>query len=189
MNRKSFICVFAILFIAMGSANLFPNGGFSVSIMGNYFKPADGGFKNFYGENHYYPEFRLNLKLFNGLYLWSSYGFLSAEGTTIPQLNEKTGWKQSFLSFGGGYKAALSGRLSSFFRLGGLYTKYKEEALETTIDDSAFGFVVSASLIFDITGTFFTKLELGYLSVSDTIDNASIKLGGFKGGIGIGIKF
>jgi hypothetical protein len=189
MNRKSFICIGAIIFIALGSVNLFPIGGFSVSIMGNYFKPADENFKSFYGENHYYPEFKLNLKLFNGLYLWSSFGYLSAEGTTIPQLNEKTEWKQAFLSFGGGYKAALSGKISSLFRLGGLYTKYKEEALETIIEDSAFGFVVSASLIYDISGTFYTELEVGYLSVSDTIDNVSIKLGGFKGGIGIGIKF
>jgi hypothetical protein len=189
MNRKSFICVSAIILIALVSINLFPIGEFSVSIMGNYFKPADGNFKTIYEENHYYPELKLNLKIFAGFYLWSSYGILSAEGTTILQLNEKAEWKQTFLSFGGGYKAKLSGKISSLFRLGGLYTKYKEEALQTIIEDSAFGFVVSAGLIYDISGTFYTELEIGYLSVSDTIDNVSIKPGGFKGGIGIGIKF
>ena len=189
MKRKLFL----VLIILSLSITGFTNQRFSISVMGNYLSSADEGFKNFYGKSHFYPEVKLGIKIFKGFYLWGGFGFLTARGETEPLLLEETKWNQKFFSFGGGYKAKLSGSMAANLRLGALFTKYKEEALELQLKDSASGFIVCGGLIFHIGSIFFTELEIVYLSVSDKIiyDDIvnSIDLGGFKTGIGIGVRF
>ena len=189
MKRNLFL-VFIILSLSITG---FTNHRFSISVMGNYLSSADEGFEEFYGKSQFYPEVKLGVKIFKGFYLWGGFGFLSARGETEPMLQEETKWTQKFVSFGGGYKAKLSRAIAANLRLGLVFTKYKEEALELELDESASGFIVSGGLIFHLGSIFFTELEIGYLSVSDEIiyDDIvnTIDLGGFKAGIGIGIRF
>jgi hypothetical protein len=188
MKRKLFL-VFIILSLSITG---FTRDRFSISVMGNYLSSADQGFEDFYGKSHFYPGVKLGVKIFKGFYLWGGFGVLTATGETEPLLQEESKWTQKFFSFGGGYKAKLSGTIAANLRLGALFTKYKEEALELELKDSASGFIVSGGLIFHIGSIFYTELEIGYLSVSDEIDDDiidSIDLGGFKAGIGIGVRF
>lgn len=189
MKRKLFL-VFIIFSLSITG---FTNPRFSISVMGNYLSSADEGFQDFYGKSHFYPEVKLGIKIFKGFYLWGGFGSFTATGETEPLLQEETKWTQRFISYGGGYKAKLSSAIAANLRLGILLTKYKEEALELVVDKSDSGFIVSGGLIFHIGTIFFTELEIGYLSVSDEIiyDDIvnSIDLGGFKAGIGIGVRF
>jgi hypothetical protein len=189
MKRKLFL-VFIIFSLSITG---FTNDRFSISVMGNYLSSADEGFQDFYGKSSFYPEVKLGIKIFKGFYLWGGFASLSARGETEPMLQEETKWTQKFFSFGGGYKAKLISAIAANLRLGILFTKYKEEALEMELDDSASGFFASAGLVFHIGSIFFIELEIGYLSVSDEIiyDDIvnSIDLGGFKAGIGIGVRF
>jgi hypothetical protein len=130
---------------------------FMASVGGNMLFPADGGYKDVYGDSLFYPEFKLAYKVVKDFYLWVGYGLLSTSGETVE--------------------------------LGAFYASYKEEAMQEEVSDSAVGFRVDGSLIYRIGKSLFAGLSLGYLAASDDIEGVSIKLGGFKGGLLLGLKF
>lgn len=181
--------ILLILIISLPVTILFSAGRISIAPMGNYFAPANADFKAIYGDHHFLPEVELHLKIVKGFYLWTSYSYLKAEGTTITMFNEPTEWRQSFLSAGGGYEFKLSPGLYSYLQTGIVHTRYEEESMGDVFKDTASGLFFGGGLIYDLGRNIYSKLEIAYLSISDTITAATVKLGGFKAGMGIGLKF
>ena len=184
MKKIAILCLI-VGFSIMG----FAGERFSISVQGNAFVPKDAEFKDFYGSGHLFPEVKVGITVFKGFYLWGGYGYYKASGESTPEFREETKWNQSFLFYGGGYKADLTGSLAANVRLGGVSTTYKEQALDIEIKRTTTGFYAGGSLLYSIVRYVFAELEVGYISVSDDIDNRSINLGGLKAGIGIGIRF
>ena len=182
---KRITIIFLITFLT--SVSVFSKESVWVSVTGNYLMSSDSGFKDIYGNGHIYPEIKAGIKIFKSFYFWAGYGFLSASGQTLEYMEEEASTTQQFLSAGVGYK--IPGKLGIKVETGLFNVHWKEEAMDEENSGSAIGFRFDSSILFGIGKSFFFEITAGYLHASDSVDDISIKLGGFKGGIGIGIKF
>ena len=161
---------------------------FMVQINGNFLFPADGNYKDVYGSNVFFPGIRAGYCISNSIYLWLGYDYLSKSGTT-PVLEEEAKSTQHFIGLGAGYRGDFSEKIGYRVQAGVVYFSYKEEALGETVSDSAIGFELEGDLVFHFNERFFILLLLGYGYGSDDVEEVSIKLGGFKSGIGLGFMF
>jgi len=190
MKKKSvvvFITVF-LLFLLLPAVNGFAGDRFRLSVRANYLAPADTNFKDIYGSGVLFPGLKAEFTFSKSLYAWADAGFFSISGTT-PVLEWDAKSNQTFLSGGVGYIYNAPGKLSVKCELGLLYAGYKEESLDDVLNDSSIGFKIGGGLVYDLGKSFFGEFFVGYLTASDTIDDISIKLGGFHTGIGVGVKF
>jgi opacity protein-like surface antigen len=184
----------AVVFLALtalltGAAGAQDEGSkFSLVASGNILFPSDSGYRDTYGSARFYPEIRLAYALGKGFFLYAGYGLLSASGTT-PGLAADASSTQHILSLGGGIGGPLSGKLSYKLGLGLFLDAYKETALDMEITGSGIGFRADAGLCYGLTPNLSAQVGLGYLAGSDTVDDQSIKLGGFRLGAGLGYKF
>ena len=187
--KKGVIVSFLVLLLM---APVYGAGKYTVSLTANFLSPADGDYKDVYGSGVFFPELKLGYKISGNFSLWGGLGLLSAEGST-PVLDEDSKSNQNFISFGAGYNKNLKEKLDFKFELGLAYVNYREEALGEKISDSAFGFKLDAGLLYTISNSFFAVVELSYLCARDTLtfegEEVKIKLGGLKGGIGVGVRF
>ena len=182
--KKMVILCMIMLFLGV---SVFSQRSTLLSATGKFLFPSDKNYKDIYGNNVLYPEFKAEFSVYGNLYAWGGYGFLSATGET-PILKEETKSTQHFISFGLAYINIVPKSLGFKIGAGGIYVKYKEEALGEVLKDSAFGFCVEGGLFYFIGDTFFIQAVVGYISASDKPTDEKIKLGGFNAGIGVGIS-
>lgn len=161
---------------------------FTITLSGNYLVPSDENYKEIYSEGKFFPEVKAGFKVFKDIYIWTGYGYLTAKGTTVSTLALDAESSQHFLSFGAGYIKNISKPVGIKIELGGFSVKYEEDSMDTNVSGSVLGFRIEGGLVFNISKTIFTELTLGYLNASDTVEESTIKFGGFKTGIGLGIK-
>lgn len=170
---------------------IFPKQPASVSLMGNFLLTPDQGIKGTYGNGIIYPEIRYNSSslFYNEFYLWAGMGFISLNSDTS---NASGGDRltQLHYSLGCGYMRELYSNWYINLRIGALGIIFKDEALNMEEEKAALGFTGSAALVFDWSKKLYSELEAGYSIVSSKTDNEiSIKPGGLKIAIGMGIKF
>jgi hypothetical protein len=171
----------------------------SISLYGYSMPPSDSVYKDLYG-SAFYPEFRVETGPFiykKKVSLWGSLGYLASSGE-VPGLDEGIKSSQFFIALGGGYKRGLSflmKPLAANVKLGLVYFNFKEDVVDMVVSDSALGFIGSLGLTYDIDKRFFVGFEFGFLSGSGTIapvdessQQVSVKLGGIKFGVGVGMK-
>lgn len=162
-------------------------GRLMVTGYANYLRPSDEGFRDIYGSRISFLEFKAGFMLFRGVYLWGGYGYFSEEGRT-PVLGQDAESKQHLYSGGLGYMRRLFPRINWKIEAGVLKVDYEEQSMGVVLSDSAVGFRVDTGLFFRFGHLFIAEITVGYLSASDTIGDVSIKLGGFKTGVGLGIR-
>jgi hypothetical protein len=161
---------------------------FSATIYGSLLIPGDSGYKDVYGKSLFLPELKAGYALFDNFFVWAGYGFLYKKGET-PVLKLEAKSSQHFVSLGAGYCGVLSDKLGFEADLGLLMVSYREEAMGTSASGTAFGFRADAGLTYALFGPVFAVAELGYLYSSDKIEGETVKPGGFKAGLGLGVKF
>ncbi len=194
MKRTLWVLLLMVFFLSLFKVNGFTeNPGdqgkrLMIGITGNYLVPADANFKKIYSNGVFYPELQARYKILRGFYLWAGYGFVSVTGET-PVLKMEAKSTQHFLSAGIGYKFHLSSRFDYVSEMGVFNASYKEETLGEKLSDSAIGFRIKNGLLYRLNRTFYVEVSLGYLTASDVVDDISIKLGGFRTGIGLGAAF
>jgi hypothetical protein len=154
----------------------------------NMLLPADSDYCDIYGSSIMLPEFTANVKITGDWFAWAGYGFLDADGTT-PVFSGEAKSTQDFIFLGAAYRLAIKGDFNALLKVGIGSISYKEEALDTTIKDSALGFYVDCGLFYDITEYFSVFASAGYMVGSDTVNDEDISLGGFKVGGGLAIHF
>ncbi|MCP5102922.1 MAG: hypothetical protein GY950_06075 [bacterium] len=177
-----------VVILSLFCVSSFAGTRFAVLVRGNYLAPSDDGFKEIYGNSVMYPEFKAEFRLTAGIYVWGGVGFFSKTGTT-PVLMREAKSKQTILTGGLGYMAPLAPKLKYKLEAGVLRVGYEEESLGVTWSDSAIGIKLEGGLSFNVTRSLFVQAALGYLSASDTVDDVSIKLGGFNTSFGVGVAF
>lgn len=173
----------------------------SLTLYGNVLSASDSSYKDVYGGGTFYPELRVESQPFiykNKISLWGGLGYLSASGT-IPGFDEQANASQVYVAAGCGYThklAFLLPRLSANAKLGLVYFNYREEAMDTEVSDSSIGITATFGVTYDIDKKFFAALDIGFLTGSGTIaatdelsEDISVKLGGFKFGLGVGYRF
>ena len=159
-----------------------------ISVSGNYRLPSGTVFKNVYGKFVFNPEIKAGYKMYRDVYIWSGFGFSSKNGELI-EINEPAKWEETFLFMGLGYYKNLSIVLGYRVDVGLCRVRYKEEVFGDRYTGTAWGERVDVAGILKLSDRLFTEISVGYLFASDTIENISIKLGGLKTGIGIGLRF
>ncbi|MCP4150274.1 MAG: porin family protein [bacterium] len=162
-----------------------------VEASGRLLMPSDSRFKDTYGSSHFYPEVKAGVEIFKSVYIWAGYGFLSKSAQLIiyDVITEDISAKQNFLLFGLGYKARISEKMDFTLEAGGASIGFEETAMDTTISETTFGFVVDGGLNINFGKSFYIKVSAKYISGSKTIGDYSTKLGGLSSGVGVGIRF
>ncbi len=159
-----------------------------VNVNVGYLMSVDEDFKTVYGTGSIFPQVKVGFRLARNFYIWGGYGTVSANGT-VPEVNSDAKTSQNFLSVGLKYSGNLSGKLGYKLEAGAVNISYREEALELEIKDSANGFAVELGLLFNMKKRLYTELSAGFISATDVVLNKKIKLGGFKTGLGVGVRF
>ncbi len=161
---------------------------FQASLAANALFPADSAYKEIYGSTVFLPELKLAYSLSKCLYAWAGYGRVSVTGET-PVLKEPAESRQGFWAAGAGYRHPLSAGWSLFGELGLASIAYREESLGKTVSGSTLGVVVNAGVRRDLGARFFLLAQAGYVYGKKTIEDAPVKMGGVKAGIGAGVRF
>ena len=187
MKKSITLTVFGIVFISLFSLaqardNLILTGSVNMLL------PADSDYTSIYGDSIILPEFTAYIKVTGDWFAWAGYGLLDAEGTT-PVFGGDAKSSQDFIFAGAAYRLNISDDLKTFIRLGIGSISYEEDALDTIIEDSAFGFYADCAFFYNITEYFSVFASAGYISGSDTVSDEDITLGGFKAGGGLAVNF
>lgn len=153
----------------------------------NYLIPADNNFKDVYGPGKLFPRLKAGFLLGKNIYLWGAYGQFPATGE-IPGTQLEAKSKQQFISLGPGFKGTLSGKWAFRLDAGVIITHLREEALEMEFSQSVSGFEVNGGFIFNPGNTFFIEISFGYSYASEFAYDREFKVGGFRSGIGLGVK-
>jgi len=161
---------------------------FLAELTGSYMVPNDSAFKDVYGKGGFVPEIRLQYDLSSSFYIWGGVGLFSKKGLT-PQLQNDAKSRQIYLSLGGGYIAKLSDKMNLRVGPGLFLVSYKEEVADSELSGSRLGLRADADLLFQLSDKFLAGITIGYATASDTVEDVSFKMGGFKIGAGIGIRF
>ena len=184
MRKIMFVALMILVLCVWG----FSKEKFMVSVIGNYFNPSDSGYKDVYGSSVLFPGLKAGYKLYKGFYIWGGYEFFSKKGTTT-ELKQEAKSTQHFISFGIGYDGKISEKLRYKAELGMLNASYKEEAMDEEVTGNSIGFGVETGILYRIWSGFFIKISAGYFNASDKVEDVEIKLGGFKAGIGVEVRF
>ncbi len=172
-----------ILFSTARSGNTF-----GISVIGNYMVPSDADYKTIYGEGMIYPELKIEFNVFKGFSLWLGYGYLTADGI-IPILEDEAKSNQHHLSVGAGYTLKFFNFMGLKIQLASFNVYYSEKSVDIEETGMAFGYRADLGLMFYMGNHFFMGLSGGYMNASKTLYGRSVKFGGFKGGLEIGIAF
>lgn len=160
-----------------------------LSLSANALFSSDSGYKDVYGSTIIYPEIEAGYKTYKDMFIFGGFGFFSKEGKTTGELQINTKSTQNILSFGVGYDFNLNEKIDILIRAGIARIGYKEEAMEQEVKGNKIGILLGSDLVYKFGKRFFTKATIGYMSAKDTIEGVDIKLGGFKVGIGVGLRF
>jgi hypothetical protein len=160
----------------------------SLSIGLSYLGKEDGGFKDVYGSGGTVPGARAEARLWESLSLYAGYGYFTKKGTT-PVFKEEAEATQHLLSVGVNWEGKLVARVIWGIYAGLLYVRYEEEALGEVIKDDATGFEGGISLRYDFLKRFFLFSFLSYLRADDEVERVKIKLGGWRAGANLGVRF
>jgi hypothetical protein len=182
--------VIFLLFAAVLTFSLRPEPGerFFLGIWAGYFSQSDSDFREVYGSGGLCPELKAGIKVYKNLYLWCGYGYFSIKGETLV-FEEETTFTQHFLSLGPGFRVKLTPAMSFVGEIGIYQVRYKEEALGEELSGTAQGFRLNLGMMLSISRNFFANISVSNLWASEKIEGVSFKLGGFKPGIGIGVRF
>jgi hypothetical protein len=175
------ICIVLVASLAVEAGSII-----GLSVSGNYLVPSDQDYKDIYGNGMVYPELKMEFNLFKGLSVWLGYGFLTADGV-LPVVEYDADSSQHHLSLGAGYTLKFLKYLGFRVQLGSFNVYYIEKASDLKETGMAFGYRADLSLMFFAGKKFFVGLTGGYLNANKSIHDRTVKFGGLKGGLEIGL--
>jgi hypothetical protein len=187
MKKKTILLLFVLGLVGI----IFPKQPPSISVQGNFLLTSDQGIKDTYGNGIIYPEIRYNSGSlgYDEFYIWAGMGYISlkSDNSNAAAMDQLT---QYHFSLGCGYMKQLSTYWGINLRIGGIGVMFKDEVLNMDKTKLALGAIAAAALVFDWSNRFYNELEVGYSFITGKTDEGtSVKPGGLKVAIGIGIKF
>ncbi|MCK4765250.1 MAG: hypothetical protein KAW12_23825 [Candidatus Aminicenantes bacterium] len=182
-----------------------------ITVHGNYFVAADDDFAQEYGGKKYFPEGKIALKLSGNFYLWGSYGFFST-GNTWDKWSHKNIENADIAASDTVDKTIISGGLGYYMgyiernelaikiEIGACKIANDRETADTGINSgsvisheentvSGFGARGNFGVTYGIFNNIFAEISFGYLLALDKVDDQTIRLGGFRASLGLGLRF
>jgi hypothetical protein len=179
--------LFTLLMIVFASIGL-PAEKFVAELSGSFQLPNDAAFKETYGKGGFVPELRLQYEVAPSFYVWGGAGMFLKKGLT-PQVQMEAKSSQIYLSIGGGYIAKLSEKIDLRVGPGLCLVSYKEEISDSEQSGTRLGLRVDADLLYALGEKFLAGITAGYATASATADSVSFKMGGFRIGAAVAIRF
>jgi hypothetical protein len=162
---------------------------FFISAAGNYMMPSEKKISDVYGIGLMGIEIKTGYKFSRSFYIWGGYGISSQRGSSLV-FKEPAKWNQRLLSLGLGYNKNVSIAFDLKAEVGIFYVSYREEAFGEKVSGNALGRLrINGTGIYKITDHLSTEIALAYLWAPDTKNGINLELGGFKTGIGLGVRF
>lgn len=207
MNKKMLIFVLIIfLFSIIVSAQ-----SIMITVEGNYYSPGDSGFKKIYGKSKYFPEGKIALRLFGNVYIWGSCGFFSTsynwpewsnKGVIESDIEGENVFDKLIISGGVGYYLGFI-RPNDFaikLEVGACSITNSIDATKTMRDsgeivsfsereESGIGLRGNLGVSYGLLKNIFAEASVGYLYVTDKVDDKRINLGGLRLSLGLGVAF
>lgn len=160
---------------------------FFLSVNSNLIMSADSNFRTLYSGAVTAPEFKAGYSLTRNLYLWGGLQYFSVDGKdnlfSIP-----TESSQTTLSLGAGTVFKLGRKFEMLIQGGLSAIKFKESVPGTEVSENLTGVRGDMIIRYLISGTIFTETGAGYMYASKDKEQQSIKAGGLKLFLGVGIK-
>jgi len=165
-----------------------PGARFFAKVQLDYMGANDAGYRDVYGSGYLFPRVKAGFRLARNVYLFSGFGVVSSKGT-IPGAQEDASSSQRFLSFGLSYTGTISKRVGYMFEASAVGISFREETLGVEIKESTMGFDVETGVVFNLGKRLFSEFSAGYLYGSKVLNDRKVLLGGFKTGLGFGVRF
>lgn len=151
----------------------------------------DREFSKIYGDGGLLPSVEVKLPTFlRSFHLYGQLGYFRKEGTIkTEEFEAPASFNQNFLSAGLEWSIRF-GRTGIFSKGGLVFIRYQESALGVKDSDASWGFELGAGLSWDIFKNLFIVLEADYVHARERSEryDVVVKPGGFKAGLGIGLK-
>lgn len=187
--KKSILLFSAALFLLIISGSfLHAQNESRLRIEGvvHYFQPADAVFQDIYGGGITYGG-EIGIRLGGWISLWAGGDFYSQTGGTTFT-GETT--ELQIIPVYGGLMFEIPGdtfRPYTAFGLG--YFLYKEENPIGRVEGGEMGYISQLGVRIHVTGSLFFDIKGSYSYCKTQPAEFETDLGGFKGGIGIGLEF
>lgn len=180
------LLIAAILVLTAGKAW---GAGFSLTLKGGYFMPADQVFKDVYGSGPIFgAEFAAPLA--GGLHVWTGAEIFTKKGL-LPVTEEETSARIVPVFAGLRYHVGSSSVRPYLGAAAGYFMLHEENPLGTA-NESGFGFLVRGGLLVKIAGPLSLDLHGNYSGCtikSDDPDPLEAKIGGLQAGGSLVIRF
>lgn len=165
------------------SAERFRAGG-SIS----YYSLADSIYKETYGSGNLIYDASLGYDVLNYLEIRGEVGYFKDKGeTTLTR--EEIKFSMTPVVIGLRAKLAKSGKLSPYLGAGVDFISFKETARLGDTSDSTTGFHFEAGSYVALGQRFSLDINLRYVKADAQPLDETIKLGGWKAGLGVGYSF
>ena len=154
----------------------------------DYLSARDSDYKDVYGSGFFSPSVKAGFRIIRNVYIWTGYGIASAKGT-IPEEEFSAKSNQAFFFVGMRYSRDISKTLGYKVEASVVSISYREEAIDVEVKESAMGFDIQTGLVLNLGKSLFSEFSVGYMYASDQLAEKKVLLGGFKTGLGVGVRF
>jgi hypothetical protein len=182
-----------------------------ITVSGNYFSVANTEFKQQYGNTRIFPEGKIALRLKWNIFLWGSYGLISNrfdwkewsnKGLVAADREGESVSEKMVYSAGLGYYAGYlePSKFSIRLEVGACSITHN---IETQLNQVGSGEIIESEekkesgigirgtfgITFGLLKNLFSEATIGYIWVTDKVDDERINLGGFRASVGLGLAF
>jgi len=161
---------------------------FLVNISGSLLTPADGFFQDTYGKTAVLPELRAGFMVRNNLYLLAGYSYLGRTAE-IPEFERTVKNRQHFVFAGFGFYPPIGEHIDYSAEIGLFYLSYMDPGEDPEVNLDTVGLGFDLGLIFNFDSPLYVETTVGYLAAARDIDTRSLKMGGTRFRLGLGIRF
>jgi len=178
----------AFLIVGLSVLSLKAQDRFLVNISGSLLLPSDGFFQETYGKTAALPELRAGFMIRSNLYLLAGYGYLG-RSTELPESAGAVKSRQHFTFAGFGFYPPVTKHIDYSAEMGLFYLSYMDSSEDPEIDVNTIGLAFDLGLIFNFDSPLYVETTVGYLAAARDIDTRSLKMGGTRFRLSLGIRF
>jgi len=178
----------AFLIIMLSVLSLSAQERFLVNVSGSLLLPSDGFFQETYGKTAVLPELRAGFMIKRNLYLLAGYGYLS-RSAELAEFAGAVKSRQHFAFAGFGFYPPVTKHIDYSAEMGLFHLSYMDSSEDPEVDLSAFGLGFDLGFIFNFDSPLYVESTVGYLTAAKDIDTRSLKMGGTRFRLSLGIRF
>jgi len=161
---------------------------FQLELLLNLFSSTDSRFTAAYGRGQLLPEIRLAFTVSGNWQVWGSFSSFSFS-ETLPVIEVELKGYQSFAALGLGWEHSLNNRLALNLSAGMEWVRFQEKASLEQVRESCMGLKARAGLQWRFSPALYFSAGIGFDNARVTLEQRSVRPGGWSLGAGLGLRF